>query len=174
MLVFWETIKYKKKLFQCWANSVAHQVRYDVCSLSTAVWPSLKLTGDEGFLLLRFRPRTVLPLVRTPDHAPSQRPGRVAVCTCEQTSVVVTRQWAFEWRRQSTTECRCWMCSGGESILTSWSSTSLVHCKEEQPLVELRLVGILFVSWNMISYLWFMCVCVFSAWLCVNKEHDHI
>ena len=93
MLVFWETIKYKKKLFQCWANSVAHQVRYDVCSLSTAVWPSLKLTGDEGFLLLRFRPRTVLPLVRTPDHAPSQHSESVDDSDASLSVLASRHQW---------------------------------------------------------------------------------
>ena len=35
----------------------------------SAIWPSLKLIGERGLLLLRFRPRTVLPLVRNPEHA---------------------------------------------------------------------------------------------------------
>ena len=35
----------------------------------SAVWPSLKLIGERRFLLLRFRPRTVLSLVRNPEHA---------------------------------------------------------------------------------------------------------
>ena len=45
----------------------------DVAELS-AIWPSLKLFGEKGLLLLRFRPRTVLPLVRNPEHALESAP----------------------------------------------------------------------------------------------------
>ena len=55
----------------------------------SAVWPSLKLIGERRFLLLRFRPRTVLSLVRNPEHALEEC---VFACACEQASVFVTHQ----------------------------------------------------------------------------------
>ena len=61
----------------------------DIAELS-AIWPSLKLFGERGLLLLRFRPRTVLPLVRNPEHALEIECALAS--TCEQASVFVTHQ----------------------------------------------------------------------------------
>ena len=74
------------------ANSVTHHCGA-MFALLTAVWPSLKLTGDGGFLLLRFRPRTVLPLVRTPDHAPSQHSESVDDSDASLSVLASRHQW---------------------------------------------------------------------------------
>ena len=73
----------------------------DVAELS-AVWPSLKLFGERGLLLLRFRPHTWLPLVRNPEHALGS--ALLPLLSSRHQCLSRNNEHLESWRRHSTAE----------------------------------------------------------------------
>ena len=87
-----------------------------------AVWPSLKLIGERGLLLLRFRPRTVLPLVRNPERALESAPLPV-LASRHQCLSRINELWNG-WRRHSMTRARRRLGGADERIIEKSSSCS--------------------------------------------------
>ena len=71
----------------------------------SAVWATLKLNGERRFLLLRFRPRTVLSLVRNPDHTSNKSNMFLSVLASRHQCLSHINEQLETWIDTQTVSC---------------------------------------------------------------------